>query len=210
MILAHSFSKEIFELICVILWAIWTRRNNKLFNGVSLDALELSYWCKYYLEEFQACKLRIELAPSVPRSSGVGFWNRPRVGCIKLNVDTVDHDALNFVGVGGTICDHEGCILVYWVLKIPGKFDILTSELLAIREDVHLAIQFGFLLYNIESDSLLTITAFNHVQPCSTVESIISDIKLFISSTSYDFYQHISRVEIMVKKYIFFTFEKKC
>ncbi|PON99299.1 hypothetical protein TorRG33x02_048420 [Trema orientale] len=156
---------QIFELICVVLWAIWTRRNNKLFNGVSKDTLELSDLCQYYLEELQACKLHIELAPSVPHSSGIGVWNKPWVGCLKLNVDTVVYSGLNFIGVGGTIRDHEGAILVCWALKISGRFDILTSELLAIREGVRLAIEFGCPLHEIEYDSLLTITAINHVQP---------------------------------------------
>ena len=120
------------------------------------------------------------------------------MGCLKLNVDAAVFEERDVIGIGGTIRDHDGVVLVCWALQLTGNFDVLTSELLAIREGIRLAIEFGYPLDEIDSDSLLAINAINRPHPCSTVVSVVKDINFFITSAGYGSCHHISRVGNMV------------
>ncbi|PON54463.1 hypothetical protein PanWU01x14_195420 [Parasponia andersonii] len=56
-----------------------------------------------------------------------------------------------------------------------GGFHVVTAELLAIREGIRLAIEFGCPLNTIESDFLRAVQAINHSNPCFDVASIVKD-----------------------------------
>ncbi|PON42149.1 Ribonuclease H-like domain containing protein [Trema orientale] len=135
-----------------------------------------------------------------PKSAAVvsSHWRRPALGCLKLNVDAAVFEGGDAIGIGGIIRDSEGVILTCWALKVTGRFDILSAELIAIREGIRLAIDFGCPLHEIESDSLLAVHVISQPQPFSVVASIVQDIIFLISSAGYGFCQHILRASNMV------------
>ncbi|PON78402.1 Ribonuclease H-like domain containing protein [Parasponia andersonii] len=111
-----------------------------------------------------------------------------------MNVDAAVNENNDSIGIGGTIRNQKGAILTCWALKRPGHFDVLSSELLAIREGIRLAIDSGYPIDEIESDSLLVIRAISRVQHCFAIASIIKDINLLTSSAGYGSCRYIFRV----------------
>ncbi|PON90597.1 Ribonuclease H-like domain containing protein [Trema orientale] len=191
--LSHRLMKNAFELIYVVLWSIWNRRNNILFNGVIRDVLDLLDWAQCYLMEFQVSKTQTEVFTSTPLFSGNIGWSRPVEGELKLNVNVSVLEGSSVIGVSGTIRDSEGVVLTCWDLKLIGGFDVVIAELLTIREGIRLAIEFGCPLHTIESDSLQAVQAINHPNPCFDVASVVKDIKFFIDSAGYGSCHHIPR-----------------
>ncbi|PON89584.1 Ribonuclease H-like domain containing protein [Trema orientale] len=135
-----------------------------------------------------------------PKSAAVvsSQWRRPALGCLKLNVDAAIFEGGDAIDIGEIIRDSEGVILTCWALKVTGGFDVLTTELITIREGIRLAIDLGCPLHEIESDSLLAVHAISQPQPFSAIASIVQDIIFLISSAGYGSCQHILLASNMV------------
>ncbi|PON87286.1 Ribonuclease H-like domain containing protein [Trema orientale] len=179
-LISYSMIAEVafLEVFCVLLWAIWNRRNDVLHNQNSKEAAALLDWVQSFLFEFQD-GLKIVNVYSICQGRNLVKWCKPSSGSLKLNVDAAVIKDSGVIGVGGAIRDLEGLVLACWSLQLVGYFDIVTSELLAIREGVRLAVEFGCPLASIESDSLSAVQAISSPSPCFAGASIVNDILFF-------------------------------
>uniref|UniRef100_A0A8R7VCU9 RNase H type-1 domain-containing protein n=1 Tax=Triticum urartu TaxID=4572 RepID=A0A8R7VCU9_TRIUA len=81
-----------------------------------------------------------------------GSWSAPAVGRVKLNTDA---SVLGFTaGAGMILRDHEGEIVFSACRLLYACDDVLEAELLAIREEISLALQWSILPIDVESDCL--------------------------------------------------------
>ncbi|PON57943.1 hypothetical protein PanWU01x14_170330 [Parasponia andersonii] len=73
-------------------------------------------------------------------------WVCPSPLRFNLNTNVAVHSSERFVGVGGVICDHLGCVVACWALKLPGLFSPKIGELLAIREGLRIGLAYHFMV----------------------------------------------------------------
>lgn len=102
-------------------WSLWTGRNALLQDLASLKVL-----------------------PKTNRPSASTAWQRPEEGWVKVNTDAA-FDATMCTGSAGVVIrDHDGLVLAAasrWLGSVP---DVLTTEALAAREGLELALECGF------------------------------------------------------------------
>ncbi|PON83098.1 LOW QUALITY PROTEIN: Ribonuclease H-like domain containing protein [Trema orientale] len=169
------------DVVCILLWAMWNRRNNLLYNGVLKDIMDtFDSACLFLLEYESSSKLTVS-SPNIALSSS-SHWSRPRVGGLKLNTDAAFPTGENFIRCGGVIRDEHGSVLVCWAIRVVGCFNVEVGELIAIREGLRLAVEFGCPLAEIEIDLLIAVHSISNPQLCSAVGLLVRDISLLISS----------------------------
>ncbi|PON76733.1 Ribonuclease H-like domain containing protein [Trema orientale] len=153
--------------------------------------------CLFLLEYRESSSKLTVSSPNLALSSS-SRWSRPRVGGPKLNTDAAFPARESFIGCGGVIRDEHGSVLVCWPIRVVGCFNVEVAELIATREGLRLAVEFGCPLAEIETDSLLVVHSISSPQLCSTVGLLVRDISLLFSSTDYGSRRHVSRNRNMV------------
>ncbi|PON36604.1 Ribonuclease H-like domain containing protein [Trema orientale] len=167
------------------------------YDGYLRDASELIDFAQMFLSEFQNFKCASEPLPVLVRNPPSSSWSRPS-SSLKLNSDAAVWPGVSGFGCGGVIRESSGLVLACWSCFIPGSDDVEVCELLALREGIKLAFDFGCIFDEIESDSLATVNAILKPKPCSAVASLVNDISIFISSAGYSSCRHVSRKRNMV------------
>ncbi|PON99904.1 Ribonuclease H-like domain containing protein [Trema orientale] len=177
-------------------------------KGMKFDSLEIAN--EFYLSEFQNSKYASEPLSVLVHNPPSSSWSRS-FSDLKLKTDaTVWPRVLGF-GFGGVICESSRLVLACWSCYIPGSDDVEVCELLALREGIKLAINFGCILDEIESDSLAAVNAISKPKPCSVVASLVNDISFFISSAGCGSCRHISCKRNMVAHELAqFAIRSKC
>ncbi|OMO68241.1 hypothetical protein CCACVL1_20027 [Corchorus capsularis] len=108
-----------------------------------------------------AARLASEVESSQQRRSSrsgtrpIPNWTPSPSGRVKVNVDASFRAAPHEIGLGVAIRDSVGTVLIPAVSRINRVFDSLFTEAYAIRFGLLLALQFGFVSCEVESDSLL-------------------------------------------------------
>ncbi|PON86953.1 Ribonuclease H-like domain containing protein [Trema orientale] len=166
-LLLHLFSslpKDHMDVVCVLFWALWNRRNNFLHNGVVKEVTDtFDSKCLLLLEYRESSnKLTVSLPNLAPSSSS--RWSSPRAGGLKFNTDATFLAREDFIGYGDVIHDEFGNVLVCWIIWVTGCFYVEVGELIAIREGLRLAVNFGCPLAETESDSLLAVNSISNSQ----------------------------------------------
>jgi hypothetical protein len=64
-----------FELLCVLWWRIWFRRNQFVFSSVSVPVADMLEWARLYLDDFKKANQRGGCGPS--RLHSVTSWSAP-------------------------------------------------------------------------------------------------------------------------------------
>lgn len=128
-----------------------------------------------YLFEYQKTQASIDLNWKVIANQQTG-WVKPLKGALKMNVDTACFDQLGFVGIGCVIRDSNGKMLGASSRKLEGVFEPLLAELLAIREGLHFAKQWGFSISITESDCQAAVLMDNSGQGLSSAHLLANGI----------------------------------
>ncbi|KAL5808584.1 hypothetical protein ACOSQ3_029275 [Xanthoceras sorbifolium] len=84
-------------------------------------------------------------------------WSRPAEGWLKLNVDASLRVDSCLVGLGAVVRDSNGDFMAGLSHKLVGSISVEIAKASAILNGLHLAIESGFLLIQIESDALNVI-----------------------------------------------------
>ncbi|GMN55944.1 hypothetical protein TIFTF001_025066 [Ficus carica] len=91
----------------MILWAIWSNHNRRIFEGRFDEPTEIVDRAGRLLGDFLVCSGLDELV----KPKQVVFkhkWKAPKHGCVKLNVDIAIDDALGFISNGVVARDDRG------------------------------------------------------------------------------------------------------
>ncbi|XP_031099806.1 uncharacterized protein LOC116004005 [Ipomoea triloba] len=105
-----DFAKGWPERFSIRLWWIWKWRNDKVFNARSMPMDQKIRWIAAQESEIQTAFSKV----GPPGSSAIRTttiqvsWQKPSVGCVKVNVDGSWSSATGRASCGGVIRDHDG------------------------------------------------------------------------------------------------------
>ncbi|KAK3232431.1 hypothetical protein Dsin_004312 [Dipteronia sinensis] len=160
------------ELLCVILWRCWWRRNQMVHHFGTRCEENIVEWAGNFLEEF--CKAD-EGNPDKVVKHGQTInhdikWSRPREGIFKINTDAVIYSNINLIGFGMVICNHEGDVMGCSTQSTVANYSPQIAEAYAILRGIHFVAE-------VESDAKSVIDLINADDPSlADVEIVIYDI----------------------------------
>ncbi|OMO96147.1 reverse transcriptase [Corchorus capsularis] len=180
------------ELASSLLWLIWHNRNVALHEGVCKIPSSVCTTAARIVTEHEASHRRLNL---IPQPRGYQLWSPPSMGDFKLNTDATFKKDLNQAGLGAIIRDKNVRVLVSAISRIDKVPDPLFAEIYAIRFDLILAMNCGFLNCEIECDSLLAIQEIKRVGKVLWEGGIlIEQIRILAAQFSYVSFNHVAEI----------------
>ncbi|KAL5819428.1 hypothetical protein ACOSQ4_023270 [Xanthoceras sorbifolium] len=141
-----------FELLAVVWWRAWFRRNKLVHNEVSFSVADIVPWSRSFLSEFQSSRFASAVRPSVAMLRGHN-WRPPKVPLLNINCDAalsvVDHQ----VGLGVVIRDCCRRVKLSAACSWDASLDPSVAEVIAIRFGMQLAVDHRLSLAVVESDA---------------------------------------------------------
>ncbi|PON36463.1 LOW QUALITY PROTEIN: Ribonuclease H-like domain containing protein [Parasponia andersonii] len=130
----------LFMLLYSVPW--WRRFRNKALDGIAFVNIPVLGW---------KCRLERNV---ISNGAGQNQWRCPQ-GSLKVNIDAALFLNLWHIGAGVVIQDDQGRFVRACARKIPECFDPYTAELIAIREGLEFARDYGFVVHLVESNALM-------------------------------------------------------
>ncbi|KAL5558848.1 hypothetical protein UlMin_035059 [Ulmus minor] len=144
------------ELLCVLLWRIWFRRNKWIHEKIWLDDNSCLAWAQQHLEDFKSASNK-QTIPHTPTAAHP--WKPPEVGIVKINTDAAWCNHTKKFGLGVVICDHSGSILGSAATPVSSSVSVDVAEGWALERGARLAKYLGFSAIELESDCLGVVMA---------------------------------------------------
>ncbi|KAK3228272.1 hypothetical protein Dsin_008134 [Dipteronia sinensis] len=141
---ATQVGLEDFELFCMVTWAIWEDRNAQLNCVKGSDPGMVVTWVKDRLEEFQISRKAFSYVVVPPVFRTLTDWISPPPGQLKINMGVSLRSNSNSIGIGVTIRDDRGKVLVARSNCLFGSFNAEVSPFMALREGLMLARFYNF------------------------------------------------------------------
>ncbi|KAL5792899.1 hypothetical protein ACOSP7_001493 [Xanthoceras sorbifolium] len=161
------------ELLLVLLWRFWFRRNLAVHSAPLLSVEATVGWSERFLVDFQAAVA----VPSVRCELVVERWLAPSPGWVKINSDVAVDVRGRRLGFGVVIRDCSGKVLVSYTSLLLGLFSSDIGEALAILLGLRLAIDMGLSTVCVESDAASVVKQLSsRVTSCSDIGLILDDI----------------------------------
>ncbi|KAL5854464.1 hypothetical protein ACOSQ4_004266 [Xanthoceras sorbifolium] len=161
------------ELLLVLLWRFWFRRNHAVHSAPLLSVEDTVGWSERFLVDFQAAVA----VPSVRCELVVERWLAPSPGWVKINSDVAVDVRGRRLGFGVVIRDCTGKVLVSYTSLLLGLFSSDIGEALAILLGLRLAIDMGLSTVCVESDAAPVVKQLSsRVISCSDIGLILDDI----------------------------------
>ncbi|KAH7574451.1 hypothetical protein JRO89_XS03G0297700 [Xanthoceras sorbifolium] len=130
------------ELLLVLLWRFWFRRNHAVHSAPLLSVEDTVGWSERFLVDFQAAVA----VPSVRCELVVERWLAPGPGWVKINSDVAVDVRGRRLGFGVVIRVCTGKVLVSYTSLLLGLFSSDIGEALAILLGLRLAIDMDDIL----------------------------------------------------------------
>ncbi|KAH7544499.1 hypothetical protein JRO89_XS15G0175400 [Xanthoceras sorbifolium] len=161
------------ELLLVLLWRFWFRRNRAVHSAPLLSVEDTVGWSERFLVDFQAAVA----VPSVRCDLVVERWLAPSPGWVKINSDVAVDVRGRRLGFGVVIRDCTGKVLVSYMSLLLGLFSSDIGEALPILLGLRLAIDMGLSTVCVESDAASVVKQLSsRVTSCSDIGLILDDI----------------------------------
>ncbi|KAL5578545.1 hypothetical protein UlMin_020244 [Ulmus minor] len=164
------------ELLCVLLWRIWFRRNKWIHEKIWLDDSSCLAWAQQHLEDFKTASNK-QTIPHIPIAAHP--WKPPEMGIVKINTDAAWCKHTKKFGLGVVIRDHSGSILGSAATPVSSSVSVDVAEGWALERGARLAKYLGFSAIELESDCLGVVMALQQqthfISELSFVFDSISD-----------------------------------
>ncbi|KAL5774533.1 hypothetical protein ACOSP7_012090 [Xanthoceras sorbifolium] len=167
-----------FELLGVILWQVWFRRNKSIHSQILFPARDVVAWSCTFLADFRAA---IEGSPAAiivhPACALSSTWVPPPVDSFKLNCDASVGSRPGVVGLGFMIRNHDGLIMAAGSDRVAAFYSPQVAEVVSLLHGLQFAADSGFSCLHVKSDARGVIKLLNdHSIPDSDLGLVISDI----------------------------------
>jgi hypothetical protein len=104
----QSLNHEQMEFFCVMVWSIWKRRNNKVWDNVVDSDQAVIERANHLITGWRNAQKLRNLANTAPTDPQQTVWVKPNSGRYKCNVDASFSFNRNKVGLGMCIRDDHG------------------------------------------------------------------------------------------------------
>ncbi|KAL5842773.1 hypothetical protein ACOSQ3_013376 [Xanthoceras sorbifolium] len=161
------------ELLLVLLWHFWFRRNRAVHSAPLLSVEETVGWSELYLADYQAAVA----GPILRCGLVVERWQVPSPGWVKINLDvTVDVRGCR-LGFGVVFRDSAGKVLLSYTSLLLGLFSSDIGEVLVILLGLRLAIDLGLSTICVEFDAASVVKQLSSRDTyCSDIDFILDNI----------------------------------
>ncbi|KAL5578525.1 hypothetical protein UlMin_020224 [Ulmus minor] len=152
----HDWIPTELELMCIVMWRFWFRRNIwKHEKQWLVDEACLS-WARQHLFDYQYFHNKTYHPPAkIPPKP----WEAPVLGTVKVNTDAAWCSQKKKFGLGAVIRDSTGSVLVSIATPVYAPVTVAVAEGWALERGATLARQMGFSHVSLESDCLEVIKA---------------------------------------------------
>ncbi|XP_074288445.1 uncharacterized protein LOC141613600 [Silene latifolia] len=176
-----------------MMWAIWTIRNQRLFEEAPPPAEVVCSGLVKMVAEYQGYANRVISKPTTVMEVGRCSWVPPSAGFIKINVDA--HVAgSGVVGLGVVARDEAGSVVGMGCRRVEAEWDVEVAEARAASFGLEVANRLGFSNIILEGDALNVVLAVKNESVARSpfglcVNDVIVNLRLFPSS----FFSHVKR-----------------
>ncbi|KAK6123613.1 hypothetical protein DH2020_042645 [Rehmannia glutinosa] len=161
----------------MIVWALWTNRNDLVWNGKSKAATSILNFASSSLLQWESAQ-QIELKDwRIKSGDGAIAWSKPRMGEFKCNVDGAVFAREQSIGFGCVIRNHQGRFIAARKGFLPGSSNPKFAEAMGVREALGwIKEKFKNSPVSLETDSLCVIQAIRGLVSENTYfQNIIED-----------------------------------
>ncbi|KAL8089646.1 hypothetical protein AgCh_039217 [Apium graveolens] len=102
-------------------------------------------------------------------------WQALMQTWVKINVDATIFGDAETIGVGGVVWDDQGKFLRAMCNQLSGSQTPIEAEALSLKKVLSWAKNFGYVHFNIKTDSKLLVDAYSGTTPRSYFHSIVND-----------------------------------
>ncbi|KAM6547674.1 hypothetical protein CsatB_019350 [Cannabis sativa] len=181
-LLVHG-SKGVAEEAAMLLWRIWTARNDQLWSNKSTTVLEVLRSARTNLGNWQNAQSN-GLSPllNVNIGNGKEHWTKPLLTKFKINVDGAIFERETRFGFGFIVRDSAGRLIHAGCGSKLGAVSPEIAEVVGMKEVLSCIKRMNVADVEIETDSLVTVQAINgSVQMPSQFGLIVQDCRLLLS-----------------------------
>jgi hypothetical protein len=119
--------------MAMLLWTIWHNRNNIVWNEIKVSARLVGMQAANMWNEWAKMNDLVTSPNNTAVSShttvpSLDQWQPPRQGYVKCNVDASFFDALDKIGLGLCIHDHQGRFMLVGSNIINGRLNTIEGE----------------------------------------------------------------------------------
>ncbi|KAL5560757.1 hypothetical protein UlMin_036968 [Ulmus minor] len=132
----YTVRSDKMELLCVLLWRIWFRRNKWTHEKIWLDDNSCLAWAQQHLEDFKTASNK-QTIPHIPIAAHP--WKPPAMGMVKINTDAAWCNRTKKFGLGVVIRDHSGSILGSAATPVSSSVSVDVAEGWALERGARLA-----------------------------------------------------------------------
>ncbi|XP_021722694.1 uncharacterized protein LOC110690171 [Chenopodium quinoa] len=180
-----KLEKEKWQVGVALMWQIWCRRNDIIFNGKETPHLILLDRVQRLVTDHNKYATKIYGAQTSKRSSSTKIWKAPNGEVIKLNCDA-SLQVEGWIRLGVVARNEKGDVLFAGCKRLRGRWPPDVAEGMAISFAVKLGRRYGLKQIIIESDFQGIISRLEAASTFfSNLDKIVDDI-LFTSS-HFDF-----------------------
>ncbi|KAL5756141.1 hypothetical protein ACOSQ2_020887 [Xanthoceras sorbifolium] len=169
------------ELLLVLLWRFWFRRNRAVHSAQLLSVEDTVDWSKMFLADFQAAVA----VPGVRCGPVAERWLAPSPGWVKIHSDVAVDVRGRRLGFGVVLRDFAGKVLMSYTSLLLGLFSSDIGEALAILYGLRLAVDLGLSSICVESDAASIVKQLSsRDSSCSDIGLILDDILSLVVNLS--------------------------
>ncbi|KAK9994655.1 hypothetical protein SO802_024358 [Lithocarpus litseifolius] len=190
------------DLLAVIFWMIWEKRNNDRMKGCWYSHQEIRSRALQLLHEFSVAKSpqQHHLPPAPARRAR---WLPPISPRYKVNYDGAIFKDLGAAGLGVIIRDSEGCVIGALAERIPLPISVATVEALACRRAIQFAKDLSIYEATFEGDAEIVTNALragtsNHPE----FGLVINDSLALASGFRFCNFAHVKRLGNLVAHFL--------
>ncbi|KAJ9554109.1 hypothetical protein OSB04_018154 [Centaurea solstitialis] len=191
---ANSFSELIFKFLhdhsghdgdsfLMLLWSIWHRRNDIVWNDGPRDPSPVIRRAFCLLSEWRAKRSLTMISSGSHDQPNTDSWKPPRPDFLKCNVDATVPDNNSSAGFGAVIRNHKGEFIAAKATPISSRPPVRECEALAIRDTILWVANRGESNVVFETDAKVVADAiYDPIPDDSEFGDIIKDIRSLLNA----------------------------
>lgn len=155
----QNLTKQEFEHFAILTWAVWQEKHRIYHSTGKVEVVDNLDYADEFLSNFRIAHTTKQLNMNMEIMGDDILWQKPRVRYWRLDVDVCVNYDKSLFRIGGVIRNHQGNIVMTFDKQTTKPSLVIEGELMAIKEELQLAVKRKIQLLLIVSDSSLVVQA---------------------------------------------------